>query len=151
MADETVSKECYDLCELENSNLRKCLAWAGKHLTPDQRIELALMIRRPLDAGGIVEDGTEQDWEYIREMKRLCVRAAELLNQAVDKVHTGPNLIKALDKTNWFSHAGDVANRLMEFDPPAPEASLAEIRNVEAIDEQSRTGNKAGAGGQGAG
>ncbi len=133
MTNKTVSKESYDLCEEENSNLRKCLAWAGKHLSHHQRRELAAMIKRPIDEGGVVEDGAEQDWEYISEMKRLCVKAAELLNQAALANLTGDNLVKTLDKTNWFGQASEISYRLMEFDPPSPEASLAQIRNTEEI------------------
>ncbi len=127
----TVSQESYELCELENSNLRRCLAWAGKHLTPEQRAELAIIIRAQIEAGGVTTGDEEAQWQYQKEIQQLCVRAAELLNKAVSLVHTGPSLVESLDRINWFTHADHVANLLMEFDPPEPAASLASITNSE--------------------
>jgi hypothetical protein len=127
----TISQESYELCELENSNLRRCLAWAGRHLTADQRAELAIMIGSRMEDGGVTTGDEEAQWQYQKEIQQLCVRAAELLNKAVSLVHTGPNLVESLDRINWFTHADQVANMLMEFDPPEPAASLAVITNAE--------------------
>ena len=133
---ETVAKESYDLCELENSNLRRCLAWAGKHLTKAQRIELAQMIRKPIDEGGVIECGKEQDFEaWEKEVRPKCVKVAELLREAIEAKDTNTKdqvtWFKAvLEKANWFGRAESLSVYFMEFDPPVPEATLIEIRNV---------------------
>ena len=36
----TVPKSDYDLCDAENSNLRRHLLWAAQFLSPDQKAEL---------------------------------------------------------------------------------------------------------------
>jgi hypothetical protein len=133
---ETVSKQSYDLSELENSNLRKHLAWTGQYLTTDQCKELARRIRGPLEAGGVVEDSDEENWEYVREIKRLCVKAAELLRE-VDLCRSRHEpLSTELSDLNWFARAEDLANKLIEFDPPSVEAGLAVIRNTDEVEKK---------------
>ncbi len=119
-----------ELCELENSNLRKCLAWTGQFLTIEQKKVLAAMIRRPLEQGGVTQGDEEARWENSKEWQTTFVRAAELLQQAI-KAGGKDSMGRSLDRTNWFAHAEQVANLLMEFDPPEPEASLAQITNAE--------------------
>lgn len=128
MGEEMIKRSDYELCEDENSNLRKCLAWAGKHLTPQQRHELRGMIERTIQDGGVVEDGKESDWKYVKEIQSLCVKAAVALREAVETDDP-----VALIQSNWSARADDLAGKLMEFDPPSPEACLAEIRNCSAM------------------
>ena len=119
-------QEAYDLADLENSNLRKCLAFAGRHLSGEQRAQLRAMIERPIDCGGVVKDAADDQFEENQEIKRLCVKAAGLLREAIETDDPA-----ALLNSNWSSRADDLASKLMEFDPPTPEASLAEIRNLD--------------------
>lgn len=116
----TIKRECYEIAEHENSNLRKCLAWAGFRLSAADRAALAGMIRRGINDGGAVEDSSDDALEEIDEIKRLCVKAAGLLR---DQEHD----------TQWWALAEDVANKLMEFDPPSPE-NLAALRRIAGSD-----------------
>ena len=134
MAEAMIRKSDYDLCEQENSNLRRHLAWAGKFLSTEQIWELQTMIELPIEDGGVVKDGTESDYEYTQEIKRLCVKAAELLREAIPETIESPErYMSDMDNANWWGRAEGVANKLMEFDPPSPEACLAAIRNCKRV------------------
>lgn len=128
MIEAMVKKSDYDLCEDENSNLRKCLAWAGKFLSPQQRAELRAMIERPIQDGGVVKDSSDDAYAETHEIERLCVKAAGVLREAVET-----DDLVALLESNWSARADDLASKLMEYDPPTQEASLAEIRNFNEI------------------
>lgn len=81
MQNETVSKADYDLCEAENSNLRRHLLWAAQHLNAEQRKELAARVRTPIEDGGVTEDATS-------ETKEIALRrdkAIELLCDYCDE------------------------------------------------------------------
>ena len=123
-----IKKSDYDLCEDENSNLRKCLAWAGRLLTPEQRVTLRDMIERPIQDGGVVEDNSDDERREIEEIRRLCVKTAGVLREAVETDDP-----VALINSNWSARADDLASKLMEFDPPTKDATLAEIRNCSAV------------------
>lgn len=122
-----ISKTAYELCELENSNLRKCLVYAGERLPEAVRAEIGVMVRKPLDDGGVVTDGAEERAEELAEFQKLCVRAAEMLREGVDYIPVTD------DDKHWCARADELAGKLMEYDPPSPEASLAEIRNTEEV------------------
>lgn len=113
----------YDLCDQENSNLRRCLAWAGKLLTHEQRLELAKMIKGPIVEGGVVLDDHEAQMEEYQQFKRDCVEAANMLRVVIETTK-----LETLEKNNWFGRAEALATRLMSYDPPADE-SLLSIRN----------------------
>ena len=53
---ETVPKSDYDLCDAENSNLRRHLLWAAQFLSREQQAELRERIRRPIEDGGATDD-----------------------------------------------------------------------------------------------
>ena len=135
--DATVLKIDYDLCEAENSNLRRCLAWCGKHLTQAQKAELAAMIRQPIAKGGVLNDNAEDEHEHIIELKRLAVKAAGMLEEIIKlpTMAVSDTRITIRVPQDWFAKADDLANKLMEYDPPTPEASLADIRNTQAISD----------------
>ena len=128
MTGAMIKKSDYDLCEDENSNLRKCLAWAGRLLAADQRVTLRGMIERPIQDGGVVEDSSDDARKEIQEITRLCVKAAGILREAVETDDP-----VALINSSWSARADDLASKLMEFDPPTNEATLAEIRNCSAV------------------
>ena len=130
--EEYVSIESYNLCELENSNLRKQLAWAATHLIHEQKLELKAQIEKSLDQGGVTKDASDDRFEEIQEIKRLCVKAADMFREIT--TFDGPELLDQLDKINWYARADDLAGKLMEFDPPTEEANLAVIRNTKAIE-----------------
>jgi hypothetical protein len=126
----TVREEDYNLCDLENSNLRKCLHWAATFLPVDKLIQLRDKIEKPFDEGGVSAAGEEEHEEMIL-IKKLCVKAAGLLREVINSPTT--KISDELDTKNWYGRAEQTASALMEFDPPAPEASLVEIRNAKEV------------------
>lgn len=117
----TIRRECYELCEAENSNLRKLLAWAGYRLSERDRNVLAGMIRKNHDGGGVIEDSADDDLEESTEIKRKCVKAAELLREAVERIPATAGM------DGWCGRADALASALMEYDPPQPQ-NLAALR-----------------------
>ena len=69
---ETVPKSDYDLCDAENSNLRRHLLWAAQFLSREQQAELRERIRRPIEDGGATDDqmSDEKD-EALRRDKAI--------------------------------------------------------------------------------
>ncbi len=119
-----------ELCEEENSNLRKHLLWAAQFLTVEQRRELRNKLMEPIEYGGVVENQAEDNHQDIIEIKRLCVKAAKYLRVAIKVIPADANL----PNHYWHAMAEMLANNLMQFDPPSPTASLAEIRNASEIE-----------------
>ena len=67
-----VPKSDYDLCDAENSNLRRHLLWAAQFLSREQQAELRERIRRPIEDGGATGDqmSDEKD-EALRRDKAI--------------------------------------------------------------------------------
>ncbi len=116
----TVSKEDFDLCDLENSNLRKCLAWCGARLAIEDRRILIEMIKHPIEQGGVIEDGREQDRHDLIECEKLLRRMAEHIEKAIDDADA---LI-----AGWFFEAEALCERAREWEPKKQEPTLAELR-----------------------
>ncbi len=72
---QTVLKSDYDLCDAENSNLRRHLLWAAQFLNANQRAELQKRVQTTIEDGGVVGD-------EITDSKEIAIRrdkAIELL------------------------------------------------------------------------
>jgi hypothetical protein len=115
------SPECCDLCELENSNLRKCLAWAGSRLSLDDRRILVEMIKRPVTKGGVLEDGREDDRRDLIECEKLLRRFTAHLREALDSREMIPS---------WWIIADHLCGRADEWEPNKQEPTLHELREL---------------------
>ena len=80
--EPTVPKSDYNLCDRENSNLRRHLLWAAQYLAPAQRAELVERVRQPIEDDGVVDDGMAEDKDY--SLRRD--KAIELLCDYCDTV-----------------------------------------------------------------
>ena len=80
---------CCGACELENSNLRKWLAWAGARLSIDDRRGLVEMIKHPVTKGGVLEDGREDDRRDLIECEKLLRRMVDHIQKAIDSKSMG--------------------------------------------------------------
>jgi hypothetical protein len=127
----TISRAEYNLCDLENSNLRKCLAWAGARLSIEDRLTLASMIRGPITTkGGIVEDGREEDRRDLIECEKLLRRMTDHVQSAIDTKTLLPG---------WWLDADNLCNRAREWEPKLQEPTLHEVRQLYmAIDAEGR-------------
>jgi hypothetical protein len=69
-------KEDYELCDRENTNLRKHLLWCASFLNNEQRKELAQKISKTVKDGGVTEDLKEdtfmQNVNLIAAINVLC-------------------------------------------------------------------------------
>jgi len=83
VADMTqmVQKSDYDLCDAENSNLRRHLLWAAQFLTHDQKIELRKRISQPIEEGGVTDD-------ELSEGKEISLRRDKAINLLCDYCDT---------------------------------------------------------------
>ncbi len=115
------SPECCDNCELENSNLRKCLAWAGARLSIDDRRILVEMIKHPLTKGGVLEDGREGDRHDLVECEKLLRRTIDHIQKAID---TKSMLAR------WWIIADQLCSRAREWEPDKQEPTLHELREL---------------------
>jgi hypothetical protein len=113
------SKDDYDLCDKENENLRRHLAWAGALLTPDQRRDLAKRIDKPIDDGGVTEDSVEEDREEILRALLTLKRAADHLEKGAHGVTSGL----------WPAQASSLVNQARAYEPIL-DATLAEVRKT---------------------
>ena len=113
--------ECCDNCELENSNLRKCLAWAGARLSIDDRRILVEMIKHPLTKGGVVEDGREDDRRDLIECQKLLERMTDHIQKAIDS----KSMI-----ASWWIIADQLCSRAREWEPKLQEPTLHELREM---------------------
>ena len=77
----TVPKSNYDLCNRKNSNLRGHLLWAAQFLTPEQRAGLAQRVKKPVEAGGVIDDGTV-------ECKEIALRRDKAITLLCDYCDT---------------------------------------------------------------
>ena len=138
---ETVSREDYDLCDLENSNLRRCLAWCGARMPIEDRATLVGMIKRPLTQGGVLEDGREDDRRDLIECEKLLRRMTDHIQTAIDSREMIPS---------WWLIADGLCSRAREWEPKRQEPTLHELRELFAdFDSEGRmrvaTRNKPGA------
>ena len=79
---ETVPKSDYDLCDAENSNLRRHLLWAAQFLTAEQKAELRKRVQQPIDDGGVTDDELSEG----REIALRRDKAIELLCDYCDTI-----------------------------------------------------------------
>lgn len=77
----TVSKEDYDLCDAENSNLRRHLLWTAQFLTAEQKAELQKRVRQSIDDGGVTDDDMSDD-------KEIALRRDKAINLLCDYCDT---------------------------------------------------------------
>jgi hypothetical protein len=127
---QTITRAEYDLCDLENSNLRKCLAWAGAKLSIEDRRTLASMIKGPITKGGVVEDGREEDRRDLIDCEKLLRRMTDHVQAAIDTKTMLPG---------WWLDADNLCNRAREWEPKKQEPTLHEIRQLYmAIDAEGR-------------
>lgn len=71
---DTVSREDYELCNRENSNLRRHLLWAAQLLTPAQQAELRKRVVQPIEDGGVTDDAMTDDKEIaLRRDKAIAL------------------------------------------------------------------------------
>jgi hypothetical protein len=115
------SPECCDLTELENSNLRKCLAWAGARLSIDDRRILVEMIKHPVTKGGVLEDGREDDRRDLIECQKLLERMTDHIQKAIDT--------KSM-LASWWIIADQLCSRAREWEPKQQEPTLHELREL---------------------
>jgi hypothetical protein len=115
------SPECCDLAELENSNLRKCLAWAGARLSIDDRRLLVEMIKHPVTKGGVLEDGREDDRRDLIECEKHMRRMVDHIQKAIDTKSMIPS---------WWIIADQLCCRAREWEPDKQEPTLHELREL---------------------
>lgn len=78
---QTVPKSDYDLCDAENSNLRRHLLWAAQFLTAEQKAELQKRVRQSIDDGGVTDDAMSDD-------KEISLRRDKAINLLCDYCDT---------------------------------------------------------------
>lgn len=105
--EKLVSREDLDKADLENSNLRRCLAWCGQRMSAEDVTTLAHMIRNPLERGGVTENLDEQT-EH--KLMRLIHDLAAHMRLATD----GPMYI------GWHTKADRLCEMAAKFAATTP-------------------------------
>jgi hypothetical protein len=83
MAD-TVSKADFDLCDRENSNLRRHLLWAAQRMGPADLAELRSMLAdKTITDGGFVGEQADADRADLVEARRLALALTDLVDELV--------------------------------------------------------------------
>lgn len=109
------------LCELENANLRRLLAWAATKLDDGDRGALAAMLDSGLDHGGVTSDTTEEDREEYVKVKDLLVALAAHVDLIMESEET---------PSSWYDRAEGLLEQARAYEPKNPlQPTLLEARN----------------------
>jgi hypothetical protein len=74
------NSEDYELCELENTNLRNALAWTAEHLATSERAVLAERLDAPIERGGVTgTDALEEREDVVSLLLKLVQHLEPLL------------------------------------------------------------------------
>lgn len=106
---------CLSVAHKECDVLRFILAWCGRRLSRQDRLEVARMVREK-----VVKDGREEEREALAEAHKMLVKFADLVREVIE----GPT------PEDWYMRADTLAEHAMEFDPPTEAATLVELRNL---------------------
>lgn len=116
---DTVPSGDLELCEQENSNLRKHLLWAAQFLSDAQKRELRDRLAGPIHAGGVVDDNDADERE--EELQRD--KAIEALTDHIERA-----VANGADDA-WIATADELANQLRGFLRPRRGLTFHELKS----------------------
>ena len=90
---QMVPKSDYDLCNAENSNLRRHLLWAAQFLSPEQKAELRKRVSKSVEDGGVTDDELSDD-------KETALRRDKAINLLCDYCDTIRDDGTAVERAN---------------------------------------------------
>jgi len=121
---EVNTLEAYNLSEAQNTNLRKALLWAASRMSPSLRLQLAELLKKPLKAGGVLEDRAADD-------RRHAVNRDKAIKALTDHVEFAT---KHGASEQWLARADMLAFQLRGFLVPYEALTFYELRNPKAVD-----------------
>lgn len=112
--DTHVTREDYDLCDMENGNLRVILRWVVPLLAPAHREELAAKLSASSERGGVTADHVDDRAEEVAARDKLIASMATALQQVID--------IKGLAQMGimWHQRADYLITQAAGYEPKRP-------------------------------